>query len=62
MLEVFFTERLKLASEGYITDDPFEQKVGGVGVMDVVGGVLNLHAGGAGSDAPWSPAGSQAAR
>lgn len=28
MLEVFMNERLQLASEGYVTDDPFEQKVG----------------------------------
>jgi hypothetical protein len=28
MLEVFVTERLKLASEGYVTEDPFELKVG----------------------------------
>lgn len=27
MLEVFITERLQLASEGYMTDDPFEIKV-----------------------------------
>lgn len=28
MLEVFITERLKLASEGYATNDRFELKVG----------------------------------
>lgn len=34
MLEVFITERLRLASEGYATDDPFELKVGWVGGVE----------------------------
>jgi hypothetical protein len=28
MQEVFITERLKLAAEGYVSEDPFELKVG----------------------------------